>query len=60
MKNAMLANVWQEYAFRVIDPAAVPERKSWPKRLVFAVLGVFAGLVIGTIVAVVRASPTDA
>jgi len=56
MKNAMLANVRQEYAFRVIDPARVPEWKSWPKRTLIALLGLFAGLTIGTFVALMRES----
>jgi uncharacterized protein involved in exopolysaccharide biosynthesis len=55
MQNSMLANVNQQYAFRVIDPAVVPEKRYWPNRLVFAVLGLFAGLVIGTFWAFLRA-----
>jgi uncharacterized protein involved in exopolysaccharide biosynthesis len=54
MKNAMLANVRQEYAFRVIDPATVAEKRHWPNRLLFALLGLFAGLVIGTFAAILR------
>ena len=55
MQNSMLANVNQQYAFRVIDPAVVPEKRYWPNRLVFAVLGLFTGLVIGTFWAFLRA-----
>lgn len=55
MKNAMLASVRQEYAFRVVDPALVSEKPNWPNRLLFAVLGFGLGLVIGTLVAVLRA-----
>lgn len=55
MKNAMLASVRQEYAFRVVDPALVSEKPSWPNRLLFAVLGFGLGLVIGTLVAALRA-----
>ena len=55
MKNAMLANVKQEYAFKVIDPARMPEKTHWPKRLLIALLGFCAGLVIGTFAAVFRA-----
>jgi uncharacterized protein involved in exopolysaccharide biosynthesis len=55
MKNAMLASVRQEYAFRVVDPALVSEKPYWPNRLLFAVLGFGLGLVIGTLVAVLRA-----
>ncbi len=58
MKNAMLANVKQEYAFKIIDPAKVPERTHWPKRLLLALLGFSVGLVIGTFAAVFRSSAT--
>jgi uncharacterized protein involved in exopolysaccharide biosynthesis len=54
MKNAMLASVRQEYAFRVVDPALVAEKPYWPNRFLFAVLGLGLGLVIGTLVAVLR------
>jgi uncharacterized protein involved in exopolysaccharide biosynthesis len=47
MKNAMLANVKTEYAFEVIDPAVVPERRLWPNRFLFAVFGFAAGLLLG-------------
>jgi uncharacterized protein involved in exopolysaccharide biosynthesis len=57
MKNAMLANVRQEYAFKVIDPAVMAEKRSWPNRLLFAVLGLFVGGVIGTFAASLLASP---
>jgi uncharacterized protein involved in exopolysaccharide biosynthesis len=55
MKNSMLASVRQEYAFRVVDPALVSEKPYWPNRLLFAALGLGLGLVIGTLVAVLRA-----
>jgi uncharacterized protein involved in exopolysaccharide biosynthesis len=35
----MLANVQEEFAFRVIDPAVVPEVRSKPKRKLIVVLG---------------------
>ena len=54
MQNAMLANVKVEYAFRVIDPATVAEKRHWPNRLLLAVLGLFAGGLIGIFVAVGR------
>jgi uncharacterized protein involved in exopolysaccharide biosynthesis len=54
MQNAMLANVKVEYAFRVIDPATVAEKRYWPNRLLLAVLGLFAGGLIGIFLAVGR------
>ena len=50
----MLANVRQEYAFRVIDPATAPEKRSWPNRTLLALLGAFAGFVVGTFLVFVR------
>ncbi len=43
-KKIMLANVRNEYAFKVIDPAVVPEEKIKPKRALIAVLGLVLGL----------------
>jgi uncharacterized protein involved in exopolysaccharide biosynthesis len=54
MRNAMLSNVKQEYAFRVIDPAVVAQKRSWPNRAVFAVLGLFLGGVAGICAAFMR------
>lgn len=39
----MLANVQEEFAFRVIDPAVVPEVRSKPKRKLIVVLGAVLG-----------------
>ncbi len=39
----MLADVRDEYVFRVIDPAVVPERKSAPRRALICILGTMAG-----------------
>jgi LPS O-antigen subunit length determinant protein (WzzB/FepE family) len=39
----MLAKVRQEYAFKTIDPAVVPEVKSEPKRALICVLGTLLG-----------------
>ncbi|EDY83719.1 Chain length determinant protein [Verrucomicrobiia bacterium DG1235] len=47
-KNAMLANAKEEYAFKVIDPAVVPELRVRPKRSLIVIasgmLGGFFGL----------------
>ena len=39
----MLANVRDEYVFKTIDPAIVPENKSEPKRALICVLGTLLG-----------------
>ncbi|MCF6218685.1 MAG: Wzz/FepE/Etk N-terminal domain-containing protein [Gammaproteobacteria bacterium] len=43
-KKTMLANVRVEYAFKVIDPAVVPEKKIKPKRALIVILGMVLGL----------------
>ena len=43
-KKIMLANVRAEYAFKVIDPAVIPEQKVKPKRALIAILGMVLGL----------------
>ncbi len=53
MKKAILANINEEYAFRVIDPAVVPEEPFSPKIPSLAVLGVVIGGLVGLFVALV-------
>jgi uncharacterized protein involved in exopolysaccharide biosynthesis len=47
LKKAMIAKGNREYAFKVVDPAVIPEKKSWPKRAVIILLGAMAGLMLG-------------
>ena len=54
MKSAMMATVKADYAFEVIDPAVVPEKKVWPKRMLLAVIGVAMGFLLGVLVVFVR------
>lgn len=42
----MLADVREEYVFRVIDPAVAPDRKSAPRRALIAVVGTMAGAML--------------
>ncbi len=42
-ETIMLAKVRQEYAFKIIDPAVVPEKKPEPKRALIFVLGTLLG-----------------
>ncbi|MGL5335477.1 MAG: Wzz/FepE/Etk N-terminal domain-containing protein, partial [Enterovibrio sp.] len=42
-KSLMLAEVQDEFVFKVVDPAVVPERPSSPKRALIAVLGTMLG-----------------
>lgn len=43
LKREMFAQVNEDYAFKVIDPPVVPEKKLRPKRSLFAVLGFLIG-----------------
>ena len=45
--NIMLANVREEYAFKVIDPAVIPEQRIRPKRRQIAMTGFIFGLFFG-------------
>jgi uncharacterized protein involved in exopolysaccharide biosynthesis len=51
MNEAMLAEVREEYVFRVIDPAFVPDREGivYPRRLVLSVLASMAFLLIAAV-----------
>ena len=53
-KNKMLANTKQDYAFRVIDKAVVPERKIKPKRALIVVVGFILGMMLGVFAVFVR------
>jgi uncharacterized protein involved in exopolysaccharide biosynthesis len=53
-KTLMLANVKVEYAFTVIDPAVPPDRKTSPRRSLYALLGAFLGFFIGVLIAYKR------
>ncbi len=46
-KVIMLANVRDEYAFKTLDPAVVPEEKVKPKRFLVVALGMIFGLLVG-------------
>ena len=53
-ETMMLANVREEYVFKTIDPATVPEFKSEPKRALICILGTFLGGFIAIFYAVGR------
>jgi uncharacterized protein involved in exopolysaccharide biosynthesis len=56
VKSVMLANVREEFALRVIDPAVVPEldKEVRPQRVLIMVIGIILGLVLGALLAFVR------
>jgi hypothetical protein len=54
IKKQMIAMGSKDYAFRVVDPAVVPERKVFPKHAYFAVFGAAAGAMIWFLLVVFR------
>jgi uncharacterized protein involved in exopolysaccharide biosynthesis len=50
----MLADVRDEYVFRVIDPAVVPDRKSAPRRSIISIIGTLAGGMLALILVFIR------
>jgi len=57
LRKKLLAEVRDDYAFKVIDPATVPDirRPDFPNRPLFAGLGVLFGLIVALIVAMILA-----
>ena len=53
-KNIMLANVREEYAFKIIDPAVIPEMRIKPRRTNILIIGFLAGLFSGCFLVVVK------
>lgn len=59
IKNVMVAQGSEEYAFKVIDPAVVPERKVKPKRTLIVIFGLILGLMLGVFFAFLRSIKRD-
>lgn len=55
-KTMMLANVREEYAFKVIDPPAVPDEGKFikPKRLLLIIVGFVIGVILGILVVFIK------
>ncbi|NMS25169.1 GNVR domain-containing protein, partial [Vibrio parahaemolyticus] len=53
-KSLMLAEVQDEFIFKVVDPAVVPELKADPKRALICVLGTLLGGMLGVVIVLVR------
>jgi len=51
-KVIMLANAREEYVFKVIDPAVIPQTSIRPRRVLIIVLGIFLGLTLGALIVV--------
>ncbi|MEX2162779.1 MAG: GNVR domain-containing protein [Sulfuricaulis sp.] len=53
-KKKMVASTREEYAFKVIDAAVIPERKIRPKRILMIVMGFLIGLMFAVSVVLIR------
>jgi uncharacterized protein involved in exopolysaccharide biosynthesis len=54
IKSQMIAEVRQDYVFKVIDPAVAPEQKSKPQRAIIIIIAGFLGGVLGLIIILFR------
>ncbi|EGQ8523574.1 TPA: LPS O-antigen length regulator [Vibrio parahaemolyticus] len=53
-KSLMLAEVQEEFVFKIVDPAVIPEIKEGPKRALICVLGTFLGGMFGVAIVLLR------
>lgn len=53
-KTKMLAHAREEYVLKTIDPAVVAELKSSPKRALIVLMAILLGLIMSTMVVIVR------
>ncbi|MCT7942937.1 Wzz/FepE/Etk N-terminal domain-containing protein [Shewanella holmiensis] len=53
-KTIMFAEVREEYVFKTIDPALVPEEKAGPKRALICVLGTMLGGMLAVMLVLIR------
>ncbi|HCE2183341.1 Wzz/FepE/Etk N-terminal domain-containing protein [Vibrio sp. Vb2133] len=53
-KSLMLAEVQEEFIFKVVDPAVVPELKEGPKRALICMLGTLLGGMLGVAIVLIR------
>ena len=54
MQSMVLANVRNEYVFKVIDPAVAPINPSGPQRRLIVVLGAFLGLILSLFISILH------
>ena len=54
-RTVMLANAQQEYVFKTVDPAVVPQEKSEPKRALISILATLLGCMLGVLLVFLRA-----
>jgi uncharacterized protein involved in exopolysaccharide biosynthesis len=56
LSSRMLTSVREDYAYKIVDPAFVPDDKRFerPRRVVYVAIGAFLGLLLGCLYAIVR------
>ena len=54
IKNKMVAEASPDYAFVVVGPGMVPEKKSKPNRALICVLGTLVGGILGVVIVLIR------
>jgi LPS O-antigen subunit length determinant protein (WzzB/FepE family) len=61
IRQRMLADVTEEYAFRIVDRATAPDKwdRIRPKRVLLAISGLIAGLVFGVLSVAIRTSLSE-
>jgi uncharacterized protein involved in exopolysaccharide biosynthesis len=59
IKNEMIARGRDEYALRVIDPAVPPEKKSFPRPVLWTAGAFLGGIFLGLLVCILRETLAD-
>jgi uncharacterized protein involved in exopolysaccharide biosynthesis len=54
-RTVMLANAQQEYVFKTVDPAVVPQEKSEPRRALISIMATMLGGILGVFIIFIRA-----
>lgn len=54
IKNRMVAEASPDYAFLVVSPSMLPEKKSQPSRAVICILGTLLGVMLGVLLSLIR------
>jgi|TARA_B110000908_G_scaffold8787_1_gene10852 LPS O-antigen subunit length determinant protein (WzzB/FepE family) len=54
MKSLMLIEASKFYVFKVLDYPIAPEKKSSPKRSIFILFGIIAGLIIASFISIIQ------
>ena len=59
IKKEMIAKGRKDFALRVIDPAVAPERKSFPRPVLWTIIGVLSGLFLGLLASILSETVRD-